>query len=152
MCRREVPSPTVAKSATAPTASAATSDQPMRSSVVEMVVVSDDLEDCEGHRAKADDRRSTTRANVGAPSRPLPYPRERPRSVLGEHRVVILRVPLKQRHVVGRAGVAEGDDRVASQPPRVVAGHEEPVVLVDDRASVGLEPGDQVDVPPADAS
>ena len=44
------------------------------------------------------------------------------------------------------ARVAERDERVPAEPAGVVARDEEAVVLLDQRAAVGLEPGPQVDV------
>ena len=52
----------------------------------------------------------------------------------------------RRERALGLAGVAERDERVPSQPARVVARHVEPVVRGDERRAVGLEPGDEVDV------
>ena len=66
--------------------------------------------------------------------------------MLREHRVVVLGVALEQRQVLGPAHVAERDQGVAFQPARLVARDVQPLVVIDDRASVGFEPGDEVDV------
>ena len=48
--------------------------------------------------------------------------------------------------VLGRPHVPERDRRVAAQPARVVPRHVEAVVRLDERATVGFEPRDEVDV------
>src|SRR3954471_887173 len=85
------------------------------------------------------------------PSRPtsgtdaLAEPRQRPARELGDDRVGIVERALEHGHVLAAAAVAQRYDGVPPEPARVVARHVQPVVLLHERAAVGLEPRDEVD-------
>ena len=66
--------------------------------------------------------------------------------MLGEQLVVVGGEALEQRLVARVAGVADRDEGVAPQPPRVVARDEEAVVAGHQLPSVALEPGAQIDM------
>src|SRR5665213_4451246 len=66
--------------------------------------------------------------------------------MIGDQLVLVGRVPLENRDVLGTSRVAERDECVTPQPARIVARHEEPRILVDERLAVLLEPRDEIDV------
>src|SRR5512133_1997107 len=75
--------------------------------------------------------------SVGMPLLDSPY---RPLRLLAEERVAVRQERGRQRRVVRSTGVAESDERVATQEARVVARHVQALVSRAQRVAVILQP------------
>ena len=67
--------------------------------------------------------------------------------MLGEQVVLASDKPLEERQMLLGPGVSQCDERISPQPARIVAGHVEPIELVDHRLPVAFEPLHEIDMP-----